>query len=439
MKRFQMVGVAALHAFACVLLIAGDEDELNRLRAKAEQGSADAMIELAAAYHGGMGAPMDLEAAADWLRKAADAGAPEAHVWLGEMQETGAGVPRDLEAARQRYERAAAAGVPSANFRLGLMHFEGWSVPRDSDTALAFFRLAAEGGYVPAQRALAEILMFGIRVSKDPEDALHWAEKAALVEDADAAALIGTAYFKGLGVERDVREAREWYHESANRESSDAMLRMASTYAQGEKTAENFYETMRWLERASNSGNEKASLIFAVFLEAQAKRDPGKALKARQVINQSAEEGGSRAIEVLKLEKDGMNFSEALQYVWRVPDGDRYADNWNLKIDATTDRPPRIIRAVLPEYPVGLRVVGTDGEVVLSFIVTSRGKVVAIQILSSTHPGFEADAVAALQKWTFSPGIKDGRAVHCHMKIPVRFSMWKESKSSAMPDGKKND
>jgi TonB family protein len=422
MKRFRIVGVAALHAFACVLLSAGDEDEMGRMLADAEQGSAEAMIELAAAYHGGGGEPVDLEMAAHWLRKAADAGVPEAHVWLGEMHETGAGVPRDLEFARLCYETAATSAVPSANFRLGLMHFDGWGVPSDPNRAIAFFTRAAEADYVPAQSILAEILMFGVKVPKDPAAGLRWAERASEKEDAKAIMAVGNAYFSGIGVKRDLRKARQWYHEASEGERIGAMLRVAQTYAMDSKTPENFYQMKRWLALAAKAGSDYATVILASVAENLREPDAELKVQAREYLRTTAESGGQFSIEVLKLEQRGMSLRDALAYVMLVPNEKRYAHNYNATLSAQGDRPPRIVHNPQPKFPEGMVLTQTEGSVVVRFVITEKGTVEGLHVVSSSHPGFEANAIEAVSRWRFSPGIKHGVPVAVNIELPISFS-----------------
>ena len=422
MNILNYAGVAVL--LAAPGFVSGAEgvsDKMLRLEADANGGSAEAMVELAAAYHGGSGGAVDVELAVMWLRRAASAGFKEAHVWLGEMHETGTGVPRDLVAARREYEIAAQAGVQSANFRLGLMHFEGWSVPREPETALAFFKIAAEADYVPAQRILADILMFGYRVPKNPAAALMWAERAAAVGDPAAAERIGTAYFGGLGVKRDIKSAREWYLVSSEDEYIEAMKNMARTYFTAERTRENFEKTVHWLELAVEAGSQHANFILAGIYMSRSPREPHFGPMARDHLRLAAEGGFDEAIEVESLEKSGMTLFEAMRYVWTTPEADRYARSWNSKHEDPRNSPPKIIGPLRPKYPEGLQLIETEGRVVLRFVVGKDGSVGDIEVVSSTHPGFEENAIIALRDCQFSPGVKNGRSVATNMQLPIRF------------------
>ena len=76
-----------------------------------------------------------------------------------------------------------------------------------------------------------------------------------------------------------------------------------------------------------------------------------------------------------------------------------------------------------PQYPYEMRQRGVTGQVVVDFIVDARGNVRNASVVRSTNSAFESAAVAAVGKWKFSPGRKDGRAVMTHMVVPIEFTL----------------
>lgn len=88
---------------------------------------------------------------------------------------------------------------------------------------------------------------------------------------------------------------------------------------------------------------------------------------------------------------------------------------------ASADRPPQVVSQKDPEYPFSMRLSGNRGKVVLQFVVDPNGDVVKVEVVSSSHPDFEAPAVEALLKWKFKPGLKDGRPVFARMQVPIIF------------------
>ncbi len=79
-----------------------------------------------------------------------------------------------------------------------------------------------------------------------------------------------------------------------------------------------------------------------------------------------------------------------------------------------------------PVYPFEMRRAGITGQVVVAFIVDSRGNVREAYSLKSTHREFEQAAVQAVSKWRFRPGKKGGRAVNTRMNVPIVFNITDE-------------
>ena len=71
------------------------QSPLDDLRARAEQGEADAQFDLGVAYAAGDGVPEDEAEALRWYRLAADQGHAAAQTRVGTMYANGRGVPRD--------------------------------------------------------------------------------------------------------------------------------------------------------------------------------------------------------------------------------------------------------------------------------------------------------------------------------------------------------
>ena len=87
--------------FAAVLLVAiagvgtAQPESIEELRARAEQGDADAQSSLGLAYATGRGVAQDDAEAVRWYRLAGDQGNPSGQLNLGLMYATGRGVPQD--------------------------------------------------------------------------------------------------------------------------------------------------------------------------------------------------------------------------------------------------------------------------------------------------------------------------------------------------------
>jgi protein TonB len=68
-----------------------------------------------------------------------------------------------------------------------------------------------------------------------------------------------------------------------------------------------------------------------------------------------------------------------------------------------------------------MRAKNVEGVVTLIFIVDDTGRVVNPRVEKSSHPQFEAPALAAVRQWKFEPAIKGGQRVSCRMRVPFRF------------------
>jgi protein TonB len=87
------------------------------------------------------------------------------------------------------------------------------------------------------------------------------------------------------------------------------------------------------------------------------------------------------------------------------------------------DRAPQPIMQQPPQFPIQLKKDVDRAEVVVEFIVDSRGDTRDVRAVSSTHSGFEYAAVEGVGKWRFRPGMKDGRKVNTRMRVPIHFTV----------------
>lgn len=87
------------------------------------------------------------------------------------------------------------------------------------------------------------------------------------------------------------------------------------------------------------------------------------------------------------------------------------------------DQPPVLRVPVNPNYPFEMRRAGISGEVVVEFIVDTRGEVVAMQVIRSSQREFEQPALQAVQKWKFRPGRKGGRNVNTRVQQTITFNL----------------
>ena len=87
------------------------------------------------------------------------------------------------------------------------------------------------------------------------------------------------------------------------------------------------------------------------------------------------------------------------------------------------DERPRPVVQTKPQYPLDLRQAGINGEVVVQFLVDSKGSVRNVKVMRSTNPGFDESVLRAVRTWRFEPGKKNGKAVTTRVQIPIPFNI----------------
>jgi hypothetical protein len=97
---------------------ARSEKDLARLRAKSDQGNAQAQFELGKMYTTGDGVPRNDEEAVKWFQPAANLGHVEAQYYLGLMYKDGRGTEKDFVEGYKWLNLAAAQGNANAEVRM---------------------------------------------------------------------------------------------------------------------------------------------------------------------------------------------------------------------------------------------------------------------------------------------------------------------------------
>jgi protein TonB len=85
---------------------------------------------------------------------------------------------------------------------------------------------------------------------------------------------------------------------------------------------------------------------------------------------------------------------------------------------------PRAIYDPDPEYSEEARKAKFQGNVVLSLVVDPGGHVRDIHVARSLGMGLDEKAMAAVQQWKFSPGMKDGHPVATQVNVEVHFRLY---------------
>ncbi len=90
---------------------------------------------------------------------------------------------------------------------------------------------------------------------------------------------------------------------------------------------------------------------------------------------------------------------------------------------ALLDTEPTAVTIVRPEVPPLARMRKVGGTVLLRVLVNERGQTEAIEILRDTTPkvGLAESSKAAVGKWIWTPGTKEGKKVRAWTTVPIPF------------------
>lgn len=121
-------------------------EALREFRPLAEEGDANAAVNLGNLYMRGLGVEQDYARAYHWYDKAARQGNVAGQAKLGLMHYYGLGVKEDHAAAAEWFLKAAEQGDPEAALVLGELYNKGDGVTRQAAEAYLWYSVAADLG-----------------------------------------------------------------------------------------------------------------------------------------------------------------------------------------------------------------------------------------------------------------------------------------------------
>jgi TonB family protein len=87
------------------------------------------------------------------------------------------------------------------------------------------------------------------------------------------------------------------------------------------------------------------------------------------------------------------------------------------------DKRPTLVRPIQPTYPYKMSQAGIAGDVTVEFSINAAGKVTDARVLRSSDKEFEASALAAVNKWQFIPGQKEGQSVTTRASQLIKYDL----------------
>jgi TPR repeat protein len=240
-------------------------EALAQLRAKAEQGDAQAQSGLAEAYFiGGLGLAKDYVEAVKWCRKAAEQNHAHAQFNLGTCYANGHGVRKEEVEAVKWYRKAAEQNHAKAQYNLGVCYHEGQGVEKDEIEAVKWVRKAAEQNHAGAQSKLGLAYLLGQGVVRDAVQAVKWFRKAAEQNHARAQFNLGACYANGDGVRKEEVEAVKWYRKAAEQNYAEAQHNLGCCYHEGQGVKSDAVAAVKWVRKASEQNLAKAQYSLGV-------------------------------------------------------------------------------------------------------------------------------------------------------------------------------
>lgn len=90
---------------------------------------------------------------------------------------------------------------------------------------------------------------------------------------------------------------------------------------------------------------------------------------------------------------------------------------------AGADSSARPLRSPPPRYPARALQRGESGTVLLQVEVDPRGRPQRVNVVQSSRSrSLDREAVRAVERWEFSPAIRNGRAVSAKVLVPIEFN-----------------
>jgi len=268
------------------------EAAVDLLQKAAEQGHAEALLNLGRCYFSGNGVAKDQDKAAELFEQAADAGLAEAQRLIAICYQNGWGKTKSPSRASEWYGKAAQQGDAPAQLEVGRQYLAGeattmslsgkggWynldertpaELAQDESEGAAWVLKAAEQGNVKAQFYMGKLYQWGKGIPRDNAAGVAWLQKAAKEEHAGAQVELAWAYSRGEGVTKDQKNAVEWFSRAAKQGNAEAQGAIGLCYAEGRGVIKDEKTGLAWLYVAiANEDNlhEQSSILIREQIKA---------------------------------------------------------------------------------------------------------------------------------------------------------------------------
>lgn len=244
------------------------------LLARAENGQADAQLELANAYaNGWIESPSGQNPAREWRERAAESGAAEAQLFLAEGYLQGAfGYPKDIERGMLWLDRAADQGNPKAMVRAGEIYSAGELVVKEDKRAVTYLQRALDAGAREAETPLGILLIEQRGGSADPSHGLQLLSQAEQRGDIDARRYLFRAVLTGRVNLTDDALIRRLLEQGVRDGNIAAKGYLGLRLYTGQGMPQDIERAAPLLQEAMDNGNFMATQAYVDYLANRIKR-----------------------------------------------------------------------------------------------------------------------------------------------------------------------
>ena len=437
---------------------------ISLLENAVERGSRVAMCDLGALYEHGDGVARNPKQAFEWYEKAAQRDFGWAQMKVGFLLLDGPGVPADPERACELLKLAAEKGFAQAEARLAICFLTGTGVPGNIRHAFVHIvsagrrlnelgliqglaevlrhatteertelgrlmrRYASEPSFLETKGVLPEMCLVAwaskLEGLDEPEVARELFARLATQERPQSLLTLAEAAYVGWPCPYDLEKARRWAQRAVTEHPHDGPAMLASIdAAAGETPAER--ERALWrLRDLAAVGNRRALLflgtdaVHGIFGE----RDPAAAV---EYLSATTSPHGQKATLTFE------DVCRTFQYTPPEPPDPAALAAAIAKARAMKTEFPIPVHREAPAFPLPLRVSGLQGQADIEFLVDTEGRTAKVTAVSADHPLFARAGEAAVRRWRFVPGNKNGKPVVTRMQVPVIFNLDDEPAASA--------
>lgn len=433
----------------------------------AERGSGSAADTLGDLFHAGREVPQDYAASFKWYARAWELAYRPARRQLAYHYEKGLGTEKDLGEAFALYRVLAGEGDGWAASRLGAMFASGQGVEIDEVEAARWYRVGAEKGDASAQMNLAMVLRNGRGVKRDVAEAMTWLAKAEAQRSPEAGALQADLLWHGEGVpqdraealrrlqaqmekgstvartllgkyllvsgpQQDLARARRLFREGAEAGSSADLGYYGLLCLEGVGGPRDIGAALASLAAASQAGQPIAALFLAGARLGYGQPDAVPDLAAAREAMEKIRAHGRPFAPYFKRLDEGGDLPALLAGEVAPAEADAKKDARDPAEALPQERRPQPLIQTPPAYPLAMRTLELEGQVLVEFIVASTGRVEEVHAVLSTLPSFDRAAISAVRQWRFKPAVKAGRAVPTRMQVPIVFSLQREPQTEGV-------